>query len=95
MRWNSIFSLNPADFNNKEFEKAYFRIIEKVRDTVNIPVSIKISKYFTRLGLTVKALSESGIAGIVMFNRFYSPDIDIDKIAITSGQHVFNPPGAV
>ena len=76
--------LNPADFKNKEFEKAYFKIIKKVLDNVKIPVAIKISKYFTRLGLSVKALSESGVAGIVLFNRFYSPDIDIEKIAITS-----------
>lgn len=76
--------LNPADFKNKEFEKAYFRIIEKVLATVKIPVAIKISRYFTRLGLSVKALSESGVAGIVMFNRFYTPDIDIDKIELTS-----------
>ena len=76
--------LNPADFKNKEFEKAYFTIIEKVLGTVKIPVSIKISRYFTRLGLSVKALSESGISGIVMFNRFYTPDIDIEKMALTN-----------
>ncbi len=76
--------LNPADFKNKEFEKAYFRIIEKVLANVQIPVAIKISKYFTRLGLSVKALSETGIAGLVMFNRFYTPDIDIEKIELTT-----------
>jgi len=76
--------LNPADFKSKEFEKAYFRIIEKVLKTVKIPVSLKISKYFTRLGLSVKALSETGVSGLVMFNRFYSPDIDIDKMALSS-----------
>lgn len=76
--------LNPADFKNKEFEKAYFKIIKKVLAEVKIPVAIKISKYFTRLGLSVKALSETGIAGIVMFNRFYTPDIDIEKIALGS-----------
>jgi len=83
--------LNPADFKNKEFENAYFKIIKKVLDNVKIPVAIKISKYFTRLGLSVKALSESGVAGIVLFNRFYTPDIDIDKIAITSA-NMFSTP---
>jgi len=83
--------LNPADFKNKEFEKAYFKIIKKVLDNVKIPVAIKISKYFTRLGLSVKALSESGVAGIVLFNRFYTPDIDIEKIAITSA-NMFSTP---
>jgi len=83
--------LNPADFTNKEFEKAYFKIIKKVLENVEIPVAIKISKYFTRLGLSVKALSESGVAGIVLFNRFYTPDIDIEKIAITSASMFSTP----
>ena len=78
--------LNPADFSNKEFEKAYFRIIEKVLTRVKIPVAIKVSKYFTRMGLSLKALSETGISALVMFNRFYSPDIDIDKMALTTAK---------
>jgi len=83
--------LNPADFKSKEFEKAYFQIIEKVMATVKIPVSLKISKYFTRLGLTVKALSETGVSGLVMFNRFYAPDIDIEKMELSTPQ-VFSTP---
>ncbi len=78
--------LNPADFQNKEFEKAYFKIIEKVLAVVKIPIAIKISKYFTRLGLSVKALSETGVSGIVMFNRFYSSDIDIDSLSRITGK---------
>lgn len=76
--------MNPADFKDKEFMVAYFRIIDKVLKTVSIPVSVKISKYFTRLGLSVKALSETGIAGLVMFNRFYAPNIDINTMELTS-----------
>ena len=83
--------LNSADFKNKEFEKAYFRIIEKVLATVKIPVSLKISKYFTRLGLSVKALSETGISALVMFNRFYSPDIDIEKMELARPQMYSSP----
>ena len=76
--------LNPADFKDREFIEAYSRIIEKVLVTVKIPVAVKISKYFTRLGLSVKALSETGISGLVLFNRFYAPDIDIDKMELAS-----------
>jgi len=83
--------LNPADFGNKEFEKAYFRIIEKVLASVQIPVAIKISRYFTRMALSVKALSETGISGIVMFNRFYAPDIDTDEIRLTTGSMFSTP----
>ncbi len=78
--------LNPADFSNKEFEKAYFRIIEKVLAKVDIPVAIKVSKYFTRLGLSLKALSETGVSALVMFNRFYAPDIDINKMELTAAK---------
>ena len=78
--------LHPADFESKEFERIYFEIIEKVTTGISIPVSIKISKYFTRMGLSVKALSETGVSGIVMFNRFFTPDIDIDKMALNSGK---------
>jgi dihydroorotate dehydrogenase (fumarate) len=84
--------LHPADFQNKEFEKAYFGIIEKVLKQVSIPVAIKISKYFTRMGLSVKALSETGISGMVLFNRFFTPDIDIEEIALTGGR-LYSTPG--
>ena len=84
--------------NDPRFKMAYKiqlqkanEYVKKVLDNVKIPVAIKISKYFTRLGLSVKALSESGVAGIVLFNRFYTPDIDIDKIAITSA-NMFSTP---
>lgn len=84
--------LNPADLKNKEFEKAYFRIIEKVLDTIQIPVALKISKYFTRLGLTARALADSGVGGLVMFNRFFTPDIDIEKMTLTPA-HMFSTQG--
>lgn len=83
--------LNPADFSNKEFEKAYFTIIEKVQEKVNIPLAIKVSKYFTRLGLSLKALADTGISALVMFNRFYAPDIDIDKMEFASGKMFSTP----
>ena len=82
--------LNPADFSNKEFEKSYFRIIEKVLAAVKIPVAIKVSKYFTRMGLSLKALSETGISGMVLFNRFYTPDIDIEKMELTAAKMFSN-----
>ncbi len=77
--------IHPADLENKSFEKAYFEIIQHVLSMIEIPVSIKISTYFTRLGLTIRALSETGVSGIVMFNRFLAPDIHIDTMELTSG----------
>jgi len=56
----------------------YFNTIKKVMTEVSIPVAIKISSYFSDLSLMIKDLSETGVAGITLFNRFYNVDIDID-----------------
>jgi dihydroorotate dehydrogenase (fumarate) len=74
----------PSDFSraNEDNEKVYFEVIEKVKKEINIPVSIKVSYYFSNLGVMLQKLSETGIDGLVLFNRFYSPDFDIDNMKI-------------
>jgi len=77
--------ITPSDVaksseNNEQF---YFETIENVLKVVKIPVSIKISHYFSNLSGMVKKLADTGIVGITIFNRFYSPDIDIQSEHIT------------
>ncbi|MFA5648206.1 MAG: dihydroorotate dehydrogenase-like protein [Bacteroidales bacterium] len=88
----NIFSL-PSDFNRtaQENDKLYFDIIEKVTSLVKIPVGVKISHYNASLASFIKRLSETSIKSIVLFNRFYSPDIDIDTLNFTSS-NVFSTP---
>jgi dihydroorotate dehydrogenase (fumarate) len=88
---NMFFS--PADFSRtrEESEQVYFDIIDKVKNRVSIPVVLKISYYFTDLGPMIQRLSNTGIAGLVLFNRFFSPDFDIDKMAVTT-TNVFSTP---
>jgi dihydroorotate dehydrogenase (fumarate) len=83
----------PSDFDrtSEEKEKAYFQIIEKVQKEVSIPIALKISHYFSNLGPMIQKLSETGIAGLVLFNRFYSPDFDIDKMEVVAS-NVFSSP---
>ena len=83
----------PSDFarTTEEKEKAYFQIIENVKKTVSIPIALKISYYFSNLGPMIQQLSETGIAGLVLFNRFYSPDFDIDKLEVVSSNVFSNP----
>jgi dihydroorotate dehydrogenase (fumarate) len=78
--------LNPMDLVSKDYEKTTQRIIKKVLKAVSIPVSIKLSDCFTNLSNIILELSESGIAGMVLFNRFYTPDIDIYSLNIVSGK---------
>ncbi len=76
----------PTDFSksSEENEKVYFDIVNEVKKHVKIPVSLKISYYSSHLGSFIQKLSNSGIDGLVLFNRFYSPDIDINNMDIIS-----------
>ncbi len=86
----------PTDFtrSSEEIERAYFEVIERVRRVVSIPIALKISYYFTNLGPMIERLSHTGVEGLVLFNRFWSPDIDIDNLDIIY-TNVFSTPGEV
>jgi len=88
---NMFFLPSEFDRTTEEKEKAYFQIIEKVQKEINIPIALKISYYFSNLGPMIQKLSETGIAGLVLFNRFYSPDFDIDKMEVVPS-NVFSSP---
>ncbi len=77
-------SILPSDpeLTSNESEKIYFDIINAVKQEVSIPISIKISNYFSNLAGMLSRFSKAGVNGIVLFNRFYSPDIDIDSFDV-------------
>jgi dihydroorotate dehydrogenase (fumarate) len=88
----NIFVL-PSDPRRKseQHEQVYFEILQSVMKQVKIPVAAKISYYFSGLTNIALQLSWTGIKGLVLFNRYYSPDIDIDKFEVTTG-NVFSGP---
>ncbi len=59
-------------------------VVRAVKKSVGIPVSVKISPYFTALPHFAKALEGAGADGVVLFNRFFQPDIDIDELEVSS-----------
>lgn len=75
----------PYDFekNSNAIENSYLEILQAVIDQVEIPISIKLSPYFTALGSFAEKLDKQGADGLVLFNRFIQPDIDIDKQMVT------------
>jgi dihydroorotate dehydrogenase (fumarate) len=77
----------PSDWrrSGEDNEKIYYDIIREVRNYVNLPISVKIGFYFSSLAQSVQKLSECGIKGLVLFNRPYNTDIDIDKIDLSHG----------
>lgn len=63
---------------SQDNESLYFDIVSRVASKIKIPVSLKISPYFSTLGGIIRDLSFSEIKGLVLFNKLYSPDVDID-----------------
>lgn len=88
----NIFVL-PSDpaVSSEKNEKVYFDIINQVIKEIKIPVTVKISYYFSSLSKTAIEMSWTGIKGLVLFNRFYSPDIDIDEMKVVSS-NIFSTP---
>ena len=83
----NLFAL-PADasLSGREMEQKYLNVIIKLMNVVNIPVSLKLSSYFSGLANFFVELSKTKIEGIVLFNKFYTPAIDIENEKIVSGK---------
>jgi dihydroorotate dehydrogenase (fumarate) len=88
----NIFNL-PSDLNKSAAanEQIYFDIIKQVISRTKLPIFVKLSFYSSRLASFLSDISKSGVQGIVLFNRFYNPDIDIDTLEITSGAILSSP----
>jgi len=83
----------PSDLkrSSAEREKDYLAVIDKVLKQVRIPVALKISPYFSTLAQMIQKLSGTGVRAIVLFNRFYSIDFDIEKLVLASGPALSHP----
>lgn len=83
----------PSDLHRsrEETDQVYMDIINAVKSQIKIPISLKVSFYFSDLAQMLRKFSESGIKGLVLFNRFYSPDIDTDSLEITSANVLSSP----
>ncbi|MEA3503777.1 MAG: dihydroorotate dehydrogenase-like protein [Bacteroidota bacterium] len=87
-------SLLPSDINvnSEENEQKYFDIIAEVRKNINIPIVLKMSRYSSGLAQLIKKLSwTKNLDAFVLFNRYYTPDIDLDKMEITSSNMFSSP----
>lgn len=82
---NVFFMETDLIYNSDSMRDLYVNIIRRVKETVSIPVIIKISKMVGNIPALVNTLRINGADGVVMFNRFYQPDIDINNMQIVSG----------
>ena len=64
-------------------EENYIQLVKDVRREIKIPLAVKVSPFLTGVANVLKQFAEAGADGLVLFNRFYQPDIDLEKMEIT------------
>ena len=86
----------PTEINetSADYETLYYSIAKNIKDQISIPVSVKLGMHFTHIPLVVENLKGRGVDGVVLFNRYYAPDLDVDKLEFTSAE-VFSSPADI
>lgn len=74
----------PADItlSGIEVEQRYIDIVKTIKNTVKIPIAVKLNPYFSAMGNMAKRLEDAGADALVLFNRFYQPNFNIDKMEV-------------
>jgi dihydroorotate dehydrogenase (fumarate) len=74
----------PADprMTGADVEQKYIDVLKAVKATVKIPVAIKLSPFFSSMSNMATRLDDAGADGLVLFNRFYQPDVDIEALEV-------------
>jgi dihydroorotate dehydrogenase (fumarate) len=85
---NSYYVATDPNEAGSEVEGTAIEIVKAVKRAVSIPVAVKISPFFSSVANFVHRLDEAGADGIVVFNRFYQPDIDVDALEAVPSLHL-------
>lgn len=91
---NLFFLASQKEISPDKTEHLYYELVTKIRDVTRIPLAVKIGPNFTNLTAIVNNLYLRGAGGVVLFNRFYEPDIDIENLKLTSSA-VFSSPADI
>ncbi len=70
------------DKTGAEVVDDYLRLVEQMRSTITIPLAVKVSPFFSSMANMARRLVDAGADGLVLFNRFYQPDIDLDALEV-------------
>jgi dihydroorotate dehydrogenase (fumarate) len=72
-----------TDEEPSDVESGYLHLVQAVRSAVDIPLAVKIGPYFSAMGSMARRLGDAGADGLVLFNRFYQPDFDLETLGVT------------
>lgn len=87
----NVFLLNAGEYEDSYLENSYLNIVRQLRKTIDIPIVVKMARNIGNLPGLIAKLRALGANGVVLFNRFYQLDIDINKMELTAGTVFSNP----
>ena len=79
---NLYFLPTDPNLSGAELEEEYLRLVRDICAKVKIPLAVKMSPFFTAIPQMAKRLVNAGAGGLVLFNRFYQPDLDLEKLEV-------------
>jgi dihydroorotate dehydrogenase (fumarate) len=80
-----------AGRSGAEVEAAYLEVVRRVRAAVDVPLAVKLSPYFSSTAHFARRVVDAGADGLVLFNRFYQPDIDLDTLDVLPRVELSDP----
>lgn len=88
---NVYFVATNVEMTAGDVESRYLDLVSAVKESVSIPLAVKLGPYFSSMGNMARRLAEAGADGLVLFNRFIQPDIDLENLE-TSSKLVLSSP---
>jgi len=79
----------------QDVEQRYVDLLNHLRETITIPINMKLSPFFSSIGHMVKRMENAGAKGVSLFNRFYQPDINVDNLQLQHSLHPSSSPDAL
>jgi dihydroorotate dehydrogenase (fumarate) len=79
---NMYFVLADPEVSSDTLEKAHIELVSDIRKSIKIPLSVKLSPFYSSIPHFTAALVKAGAKGLVLFNRFYQPDLDIEALEV-------------
>lgn len=80
---NVYFIPTDPSVSSADVEAVYMELVRSIKASIKIPVAVKLGHFFTAFANFARQLDQAGADGLVLFNRFYQPDIELDRLEVT------------
>ena len=88
---NTYYLATDPKVTGQEVEKMYADLVAEVKSSVSVPLAVKLSPMFSSMANMAVRLDQSGVKALVLFNRFYQPDFDLENLEVVPALHLSTP----